>query len=197
MSIIDFIKKYGLFRTFFISELNETQLEELKSCVEFKDVKKFNIVNPKEAFYENNAIDFNVVSLKTNTKFNSRINIHSVHIIGPVPVTKVYELPDGFSISKTATEEENYKRKGVITFKFDYSTMQDKYLSNAEIKAAIRYDMVQQIDVMDVLNNDNNYRYQYLIGVRVHKDSIVSDLGDGQALRIPLEDIHKDLKLFS
>lgn len=168
MNISEFIKKYSLFRTFYISELSDVQLNELESCTEFRDVKKFNMVNPNDKFFINNAIDFTTVKLKTNTRFNYKINLHSISIIGPFPTHDVYKMKHGLSQFKYVIEDD-FKEKGVIVFKFDYDNLKEKFLTTNEIREFV-YDELKK-----ALEEEQSYECFYLIGIRAHKDSFLEN----------------------
>jgi len=207
MNIPEFIKKYDFVnKTFFVSELNDLQLEDLKSCQEFAGVKKFNVVSPRDTFFENNAIDFRLFTLKSNTRFNSRVNIHSIHVMGPFPVHDVYDLPDGIS-QFTFSQDQDFASRGAIVYKYNHDAFKDKFLSNQEIQKAVADDIIKHFfkDVRDFTtgamkeyNEDTaTYKYRYMIGIRCHKESVLNEIGDSRLVTIPVETITNDLKLFA
>ncbi len=192
MTITDFIKKYGfLGKTFFISQLNEIQLNELKNCNEFKNVKNFNVVNPHETFYVNNASSFINEILKSNTIFNEKINIVSISSTHIYPVYNIFNLPLGFSTIKFANHKND--TRGSVIFNFDYDTLKRKYISIDEIKTEI-CKTLDKTNFISIINNEDNLRYEHLIHIRCHKESCHKNIGS--KVTIPVETITDDLKLF-
>jgi len=180
MNIPEFIKKNSLYKDFFINELNEKQIKDLKSCKEFKNTRKFNIVDYKDKFFIDNAIDFPITKLRTDTKFNYKVNIISISVMGPFPVRNINIIRNGLSGFKYADEKE-FKEKGVIIYKFDFEELQDKYLSQKEIEKFICEDIKKSLD------GDITTENYYLIGIRAHKESFIKEPRNGEDVMIPVK----------
>jgi len=180
MNIPEFIEKNSLYKDFFINELNEKQIKDFKSCKEFKNTRKFNIVDYRDNFYINNAIDFPITKLKTDTKFNYKVNILSVSVIGPFPVRNINLIKEGLSGFKYV-DENQLKEKGIIIYKFDFENLKDKYLTQKEIENFI-FDDIKKSLVEDI--KTENY---YLIGIRAHKESFIKEPRNGEDIMIPVK----------
>jgi len=200
MKILDFITKYdlGWKDTVYFSKMTETQLNEFKTCEEFADVKTFNVTDPNDSFFQNNAIDFRLVPLKDTTTFNKRINLVSINIFGPFGNHDVYDLPDGFSMFRFVDEKE-LKNKGGLVFKFDYNEVSKNLLSTDEIRFTIAKYLKEFSEDLSSkkLDEDKFHQYYYLIGIRCHKDSILEDTTVlGETIKVPEKNITKELKIF-
>jgi hypothetical protein len=178
MNLPQFIQKYSLYKTTYINELNETQLKDLQSCTEFAQVKKFNSVDVNDKFFFNNAIDFHLVKLMSNTKFNYKINLHSINIIGPFPIHDVYKMKNGVSQFNFIDEKE-MKLHGAVVFKFNLEELRDKFLTSEEIQKHVHETLIKELSEAPV------NEYCYFIGIRAHKDSFIHEVGDGEAISIP------------
>lgn len=190
MNLVQFIQKYSLYKTFYPNQLNEIQLKELESCNEFANVKIFNSVDFNDRFFINNAIDFHAVKLMTNTKFNHKLNLHSIGVFGPFPVHDTYQMKKGLSQFKYATED-TLKRMGCIVYKFDIEELEDKFLSTKEIKKYVAEQLAKEL-----AEECKPHEYYYLIMIRAYKDSFAESVGHGEDVRIPMHPDPEDVNLF-
>jgi hypothetical protein len=165
MNIPTFIKKHKL-SSFNADELNEQQLIELRTCSEFANVQKLNIINHKDSFVTQNLGEFASINLHNNIVFNETVNLLGFNIIGPVAISDINYLEPGCSVVETKdTLGNEYKS---FVFKINMNGIRMQVLSDSEIVDKIK-SYINDYDINDAINP-----LVYKIGIRVHKNSIKS-----------------------